>query len=285
MGLPVVRRFLRAGNRVAVFDPHAGRVEEALVAGAEPLDPHVGPATLDVLVTVLPGAAEVASLAGTLTGLRPGALWLDLTSGDPRTTNALASRLRAGAVATVGAAMGGGPAGAATGSLDLFVGGSPTDVDRVRPLLAALSRDGGSVRHVGPQPGAGQLVKLLANLLWFHQSVAVTESLLLARSAGLDVRVVRDALAGSAGDSEFLRRHVDHLLRGDHLADFGLDRVVEELDVLEEMAAGSATPYDVGRAVTRLHHEALARFGPVDGELLAAKLLEERGGGPLHEDP
>ena len=60
--------------------------------------------------------------------------------------------------------------------------------------------------------------------------------------------------------------------------------VWREVTRFSEMAGESATPYDVGRAVTRLHHEALARFGPVDGELLAAKLLEERGGGPLHED-
>jgi 3-hydroxyisobutyrate dehydrogenase len=280
MGLPVARRFLAAGRDVLAVDPDPVRVGLAVAAGARRSTPDAVAGQVDVLVTVLPGADEVPAVTPTLEHLRPGSVWLDLTSADPRTTNAIAGRLDAG---VVGAAMGGGPADAREGSLDLFVGGPEPDVQQVLPLLQDLSGNGGSMRHVGAQPGAGQLVKLLANLLWFNQSLAVTESLLLARAAGLDVRGVREALAGSAGDSEFLRRHVDHLLRGDYLRHFGVDRVVEELDVLAEVAREAGTPYDVGRLVTRLHHETLERFGPVDGELLAARLLEERGGGPLHE--
>jgi 3-hydroxyisobutyrate dehydrogenase-like beta-hydroxyacid dehydrogenase len=279
MGLPVLRRFLAAGQRVLVGDPDPERVTLALAAGAEEFDPTEHPGRLEVLVTVLPGAAEVRTLGPVLASLPAEAVWLDLTSGDPRTTDDLAAGLRAGAV---GAAMGGGPSGAAAGSLDLFVGGSDDDVEQVSPLLTELTRNGGSIRHVGARPGAGQVVKLLANLLWFNQSVAVTESLLLARAAGLDVDVVRAALAGSAGDSVFLQRHVDHLLRGDYLRDFGLDRVVEELETLDGMARDRGTPFDLARLVTTIHQEALQRFGPVDGELLAARLLEERDGTPLH---
>lgn len=282
MGLPVLARVLATGRRALAFDLDPARAGLARAAGAEvraDLAPRV-----DVLVTVLPGAAEVRAAAGTLAALRPGSVWLDLTSGDPRTTDDLAEDLRRDGVGAVGAGMGGGPAGAAAGSLDLFVGGADEDVDRVGPLLRELSANGGSIRRAGPAPGAGQLVKLLANLLWFGQSVAVTEALLLAREAGLEVGAVRAALAGSAGDSAFLQRHADALLRGDHLRDFGLDRCVEELEVLDAMAREGGTPFEVGGRVARLHREALARYGPVDGELLAAALLAERSGRPLHED-
>ncbi|MBB2901731.1 3-hydroxyisobutyrate dehydrogenase-like beta-hydroxyacid dehydrogenase [Kineococcus radiotolerans] len=283
MGLPVLRRFLAAGHRVTASDPDLERAGAARAAGADVGGAREVALGADVLVTVLPGAAEVRDVAEVLAALRPGSVWLDLTSGDPRTTDDLAARLHRAGVGAVGAAMGGGPAGAAAGSLDLFVGGADADVERVLPLLVELSRGGGSIRRAGGSPGAGQLVKLLANLLWFGQSVAVTESLLLARDAGLDVGAVRDALAGSAGDSAFLQRHVDSLLRGDHLRDFGLDRCVEELEVLDGLAAEHGTPFGLAREVTRLHREALARFGPVDGELLAAALLEERSGRPLSE--
>ncbi|ABS04887.1 hypothetical protein [Kineococcus radiotolerans] len=58
---------------------------------------------------------------------------------------------------------------------------------------------------------------------------------------------------------------------------------MEELEVLDGLAAEHGTPFGLAREVTRLHREALARFGPVDGELLAAALLEERSGRPLSE--
>lgn len=283
MGLPVVRRFLAEGFVVAFRDPDPDRAARALAAGAVPL---ADPASVDVLVTVLPGAAEVAQVLPEFVPLvRAGSVWLDLTSGDPRTTDRLAAEFAARDVATVGAAMGGGPANAAAGSVDLFVGGPAEAVARVEPLLSALSREGGSIRRLGDRPGDGQTGKLVANALWFAESVAVTEALLLTRAAGLDVQAVRAALAGSAGDSTFLRRHVGHLLAGDHLTDFGLDRCVEELEVLDEMASAAGTPHDLHRGVLQLHRAALAQFGPVDGELLAAHLLALRAGEPFTHPP
>lgn len=269
MGLPLVRRWTAAGFDVLVHDP-------------APVDVTVHPlaevtSAADVLVTVLPGAAEVAAVVPGL-DLRPGTVWLDLTSGDPRTTGRIAQGFASRGVGTVAAAMGGGPPEAADGTLDLFVGGASADVERVAPLLAAVSR---SVRRLGEAPGAGQTAKLVANLLWFAQSVAVTEALLLGRSAGLDPAVLTQALAGSAGDSAFLQRHAGALLAGDHLTTFGLDRCVEELEVLERMAQDAAVPFDLHRGVLDLHRQALAEFGPVPGELLAAHLLQLRAGKPF----
>lgn len=279
MGLPVVRRLVAAGFPVAVRDPDPARTRLAVSAGAVPL---ADPSAAQVLVTVLPGAAEVARvLPGFVPVLAPGTVWLDLTSGDPRTTDRLAGELAERDVATVTAAMGGGPADAAAGSLDLFVGGPAGQVARVEPLLSVLTSGGGSVRRLGDRAGDGQTGKLLANLLWFAESVAVTEALLLARSTGLDVHAVQEALVGSSGDSTFLRRHVQHLLAGDHLTDFALARCVEELETLAAMADGAGVPFDLHRGVLELHRAALAQFGPVDGELLAAHLLELRSGGPL----
>ena len=82
---------------------------------------------------------------------------------------------------------------------------------------------------VGSRPGDAQIVKLLANLLWFGQVIATTEALLLGSRLGIDLTVLREALGNSAGGSVFLDRHVDLLLAGDYLHDFSLDRCVAEL--------------------------------------------------------
>ena len=126
---------------------------------------------------------------------------------------------------------------------------------------------------VSENPADAHLVKLLANGLWFGQVVAVTEALLLGRAHGLDDERVRALLAASAGGSVFLDRHAPRLLAGDDMTDFGLDRVVEELHTLQALADDAGTPHRLQRLVAEVHRQALTEFGPVGGELLAARLL------------
>jgi 3-hydroxyisobutyrate dehydrogenase len=266
MGRPIASRLRAGGHAVSVFDL-AGPVE-----GFENAQDAVAlAASVDILMTVLPGRRELADAAGIIASLRPSALWLDLTSGDPR----LSDELALAAPASVAAPMGGGPAEAAAGTLTFFVGGSGTDVARALPVLQQLGR----IERAGDRPGDGQTMKLLANLLWFGQAVAVTETMLLGRRLGLQIGRMRDILPRSAGASTFMDGYLDRLLSGDYVENFGLDRVVEELETLTSLADGM--PFELSSLVARLHREALERFGPVQGELLVAKLLEQRGGGSL----
>ncbi|HMH59408.1 MAG TPA: NAD-binding protein, partial [Galbitalea sp.] len=163
------------------------------------------------------------------------------------------------------------------GTLRFYAGGAPTVIDRVRPVLVAL----GTLDHVGDEIEAGYTAKLLANLLWFGQAVAVTEALLLGQALGLSPSVLRDQLAESAGGSVFIDEYLDRLLEGDYLASFGIDRCLEELEILVSLAQGAGVPFELSSTVARLHREALERFGAIDGELLAARLLEERAGRTL----
>lgn len=241
-----------------------------------PGDPVALAGSVDVLVTVLPGGDEVRRLGPVLTALAPRSLWLDLTSGDPRVYRELSKTPE---IDIVGAPMAGGPSAAEQKRLRFHVGGSAAAVERARPLLELL----GTVEVIGPDPGDGQTAKLLANLLWFGQVVAVTEALLLGQSLGLDLRALRTTLAAGAGGSVFIDEYLDSLLDGDYLESFGLDRVVEELDTLASLARQEGVPFELSELVARLHREALERFGAVDGELLAAKLLEERAGRTLHD--
>ena len=132
--------------------------------------------------------------------------------------------------------------------------------------------------HVGEEPGAGQGAKLLGNLLWFGQVVAVTEALLLGQAMGIPASTLRRTLAAGPAGSAFIDEYLDRLLAGDDLTDFSLARCVEELDILAEQAQAADVPFTLSNQVVTLHREALERFGSIDGELLAARLLEERAG-------
>lgn len=279
MGLPVIRALVGAGDDVVAWDPDAVALARAASAGAAVADGVArAAASADVLVTVLPGVGEAAgAMAEALPALRDGSLWLDLTSNDPRAVERIAGLAASRRIDVVGAPMGGGAAAALAGKLHFFVGGTESAVGRARPLLETL----GTVDHVGEPVGAGYTAKLLANLLWFGQVVAVTEALLLGQSLGLSPAILRATLARSAGGSVFIDEYLDSLLDGDYLASFGIDRCVEELDILASLARDAAVPFELSALVGRLHREALERFGAVDGELLAAKLLEERAGRTL----
>jgi 3-hydroxyisobutyrate dehydrogenase len=284
MGLPIAARLVAAGFRVVVFD-QANRRDAATAVGAgwASSAEHLA-SQAEIFVTILPGRAELeATLAGDdglVTTLRPGSLWLDLTSGAPDLTATLANAATERGIEVVAAPMGGGPADAAAGTLSLYVAGAAAAVLRALPVLGALAA-ADRIERVGIRPEDAQTIKLLANLLWFGQAVAATEALLLGTGLGVDIETLRRVLPRSAGASRFLDGHLDLLLAGDNAETFGLARVVEELDSVAALAISTGTPFELSALVTRIHHEALERFGPVDGELLAARLIEQRAGRSL----
>ena len=229
---------------------------------------------VDVVLTVLPGTAELqAVMAEAMARLRPGMAWIDMTSGDPRPARALVRDAIARGVDALDAALGGGVPAARSGTLQLFVGGEPAVVERHRPLLEVLGR----VEHVGG-PGAGRLVKLIVNLLWFGQSLAVGEALLVARRSGLDLGVVSEVLGRSAAASAFVAGDLPGLLAGDYRDSFGLDRCCDQIDVMADLARELGVPFELSVAVHGAYRAALERYGPVDGELRAVALLEELAG-------
>jgi 3-hydroxyisobutyrate dehydrogenase len=275
MGLPVCANLVLAGHGVLVYDLRPELAEVARDKGAVWVaDVRELASQVDVLLTVLPGPGELRD-AMTLAapGLRSGCAWIDLTTATPATVADFRDELGVRGVDCLEATMGSGAGEETAGSLLLFVGGSALAVERHRALLEVL----GTINHVG-QAGAGYVVKLIVNLLWFGQAVASAEAMLLARRAGLDLEVLRDTLVASAASSRFISRDLDAVLDGDYLAGFGLDRCCEELDEIAEIADGLGVPFELSSQVRETYARALERFGAVDGQLLPVAMLEQESG-------
>jgi 3-hydroxyisobutyrate dehydrogenase len=286
MGLPICANLVRAGYGVTAGDRRA-ELEGAVVGCGARWQPAaaVVAADADVLITVLPGPAEVYEVMvgrGVLAALPAAAVWIDMTSSSPAAGRALAAAARVRGLDVLEAPMGGGVQAARDGTLQLFVGGDLTLLDRHRRLLEVLARPD-RILHVGGQ-GAGYLTKLLVNLLWFGQAIATAEALLIARSAGLDIDVVRGALTDSAASTAFIRDDLGALLDGDYLTSFGLDRCCEELASVTALAREHHLPAEFAVLVEATYRRALRRFGPIDGELLAAALLEDEAGRLLRHE-
>ncbi|MFL5864507.1 MAG: NAD(P)-dependent oxidoreductase [Solirubrobacteraceae bacterium] len=275
MGLPICARLSETGRDVVAGDRRPECAPQARAAGARwmPAIPDVAEA-VDVLITVLPGSDELEdAMATAIPALRPGAAWLDMTSADPRLGRELMHRAQCHGATGLEAPVGGGPDAASSGTLQLFVGGSADVLERHRALLEVL----GTVTHVGAH-GAGYLTKLLVNALWFAQAVALGEALVLATRDGVDPRTLVAVVQHSAAANELVRSHGEALLSGDYLASYGLGRCCDQLDAVVHLASEQGLPCELSGTVQRAYRDALARFGPVDGELLPVARLQERGG-------
>ena len=284
MGMPMCAALVRAGYQVIATDKRAEHKAEAAACGAswQPT-PAQAAAAADVLITMLPGPADVQAAMlgahGALQTLAAGTTWIDMTSNSPAAARPAREQAVGQGVEVLEAPVGGGIAAAAEGRLQLFVGGEPDTIERHRALLEVLG-DPGRIVHVGGH-GAGYTAKLLVNLLWFGQAVATAEVLLLGQREGIGPEVLVHALTCSSAASTFVRRDIEAVFDGDYLPSFGLDRICEELEAVTALARGNGMPWELSDQVLQTYRRALARYGPADGELLAVALLEEEAGQTL----
>jgi 3-hydroxyisobutyrate dehydrogenase-like beta-hydroxyacid dehydrogenase len=196
MGAPMATRLLQAGHHVTVWNRTPERatplVERGAVAAASPAEAATG---VDVAITMLatPEAVEQVLFGadGLAPALGPGQVLIDMSTIGPKAFCSLAARLPDG-VAGIDAPVRGSVPQATAGRLDIFVGATAHDFERVRPILEVF----GDVRHVG-EPGSGAAMKLVVNATLGDSIVAFGETLALARSLGLDRGAVLDVLAGS----------------------------------------------------------------------------------------
>lgn len=210
MGFPVARHLLAAGLDVAVHDLDHRTAAMAGELGARVARSAADAATNAAAVTVfVPTDQDVLDVCtgatGALAGTRSGAVVLLCSSLRPETCATVAAQAPTG-VDVLDAALTGGVRGAESGAINLLVGGDAAAIDRVRTLLDPWTA---GVHHLGPL-GSGQVGKTANNLVHWAQICAITEALELARRAGVDVPVLRQALMDGPTDSRTLRE-LEHM--------------------------------------------------------------------------
>jgi 3-hydroxyisobutyrate dehydrogenase-like beta-hydroxyacid dehydrogenase len=202
MGGHIAENILRAGFELTVFDVRAealARLESlgAQVAGS----PEELGAKVDVVVVTVLNDAQVENVLlgphGALGALAPDSGIIIHSTVSPATCRRVAAEAELRSVVVVDAPISGGEGAARSGTLTLMIGGSEAAVSRCEPLLEAVSA---ARFHVG-DIGAGEVAKLVNNLLGIVNRIGVGEGLALARKAGLREDVVIDLLKVSTGNS------------------------------------------------------------------------------------
>jgi 3-hydroxyisobutyrate dehydrogenase len=282
MGGPMCGHLVAAGFDVTAFDLNSealGRlVEVGARAGASVADCARG---ADVLITMLPAPPQVEAVllgeGGGLSALEPGAVSIDMSTSSTAVGARVLAAARERRVEVLDAPVAGQSIGAKAGTLAIYAGGPDEVFERARPLFEAMG-DPERIFHLGPH-GAGYTVKLLLNLLWFIQSVAVGEVLSVGVRAGVSLDRLHGALVGSPANSVFLERDVRMVLDdGDYDDAFPMRLVTKDLGLAVDLARDVGVPVELTALVEQIQRRARALYGDDAGEISAIRLYEDLAG-------
>jgi 3-hydroxyisobutyrate dehydrogenase len=209
MGTPMAANLVKAGFEVVGFDLSAAAVQHAVETGVATAGSAVEAATgADVLVTMLPAGKHVRSVLlgtdgtdGVLSVLAPGATVIDSSTIDLATARELHQLIGDAGFGFLDAPVSGGTNGAQAGTLTYMIGGDSAVLEKVRPVIEAMS---GKIFHLGGG-GNGQAAKLANNLMLGINTVALAEGATLAARMGLDAATFFEMAKASSGDSWALR--------------------------------------------------------------------------------
>jgi 3-hydroxyisobutyrate dehydrogenase-like beta-hydroxyacid dehydrogenase len=209
MGEPMCRNIARKSGRVVIGFDRASeplvRLRSDGVTAAESLKGLA--AECDVIFMALPSGQQVEEVCtvpgGLLATVRPGTLVVDLGTSPVDLTRSLAARFAQANSRYADAPIARTRQAAEDGTLSIMVGTDEQTFAELGPLLATLATD---VTHCGAI-GAGQIVKILNNMVLVETVVALSEAIAIARRAGLDGSILFETLTKGSADSFALRNH------------------------------------------------------------------------------
>jgi 3-hydroxyisobutyrate dehydrogenase-like beta-hydroxyacid dehydrogenase len=288
MGASMASNVQKGGHALVVHDLRAEAAAPHVAAGATwAATPRQVAEASDVVLTSLPGPAEVEAVAlgddGLLAGLGPGKTYVDLSTNSPTVVRRLHATFARRGIAVLDAPVSGGPRGARTRKLAIWVGGDEAVFERVRPVLDAM---GDQVRRVG-EIGAGSVAKLVHNMTTYCVQTALAEVFTLGVKAGVEPIALWEAVRhGASGRQRTFDRLADGFLLGQYdPPSFALRLAHKDVSLAVALGREHRVPMRVANLVLEEMTEALNR-GWADRDSRSPMLLqEERAGVPVRADP
>jgi 3-hydroxyisobutyrate dehydrogenase len=281
MGASMAANLQKAGHDLVVHDIRRAAAERHLAAGAQWADtPKALAALCDVVFTSLPGPPEVEEVAlgdnGLLAGMTDGSTWFDLSTNSPTLVRDLNRRFAEKRLYMLDAPVSGGPKGAASGRLALWVGGDEQMFNRHKPVLDAI---GDQARYIGPI-GAGSVAKLVHNCAGYAIQCCLAEVFTMGVKAGVEPLALWEAVRQGAGGR---RRTFDGLVdqflpnRYDPPA-FALRLAHKDVTLATQLARELKVPMHMANLALDELTEALNRGWGNRDSRVAMLLQEERAG-------
>ncbi|HXA46114.1 MAG TPA: NAD(P)-dependent oxidoreductase [Burkholderiaceae bacterium] len=214
----------------------------------------------DIVISMLEAGPVVAAVAQqALSGLRAGALFIDMSSTKQIEAQQLHAVLAQRGVQFIDAPVSGGVLGAEQGNLAIMAGGSEADFKRAEPVFSIF----GHALLVGPS-GCGQLAKLCNQLIVGGTINIVAEALLLAEAGGADPVAVRNAIRGGFAESRILEMHGQRMLERNFLPGGQVKSQAKDMDNILSAAQLAGLQLPLTEVVAERYHSILASLPHAD---------------------
>jgi len=235
MGASLAGHLLRAGHAVRVHTRTRSKAEPLLEAGATWADsPAEAAEGVDAAFAMVGFPEEVEAVflgeRGFLRAKRAPKIVVDMGTSPPALARRIAEAAAAQGAGALDAPVSGGDVGARNATLSIMVGGAEADFARARPLFEVMGK---IIVHQGPA-GAGQLCKMVNQILVANSMVGACEAMVAAKAAGLDAERVLQSVSGGAAGSWTLQNLVPRMLRGDWNPGFFASHLAKDLRIARE---------------------------------------------------
>ena len=289
MGKGMAANLQKAGHKIIVHDLTRQAASNHLENGAVWADsPKALAAQCDVVFTSLPTPADVRAVGcgenGLIEGFKPGSAWFDLSTNAVDVVRDLAGIFKEKGVAFMDAPVSGGPGGAASGKLAIWIGGDKATFDKYQSVLGDM---GDQARYIG-EIGAGSIAKLVHNASSAAIAVVQAETFTMGIKAGVDPLALFEAVRqGAAGRSRTFDRLSGQFLTGVYdPPDFALRLIHKDVSLACQLAREVSVPMRLTNMALQELTEALNRGWGHRDSRVGALLHQERAGiDPIKVDP
>jgi 3-hydroxyisobutyrate dehydrogenase len=208
MGHGMAGRYLDAGFAVSIWNRSKAKADDLIARGAHwATSPEDAAIDADAVVTMVADDAASREVWLTRDGagatMKAGTIAIECSTVSYQHALDMARELRGRGLIYIDSPVTGLPDAAAAGTLTLLVGAEPADLERAQPFLAPI---GTTIRHFGPV-GSGTVYKLINNLMGAIQIAGLAEGLAIAEQAGLDMKLVLEAVETGVAASPQVIRH------------------------------------------------------------------------------
>ena len=249
MGRPMAGNLIKAGHKLVAYDKCA-KFDELLSLGAERAASNKEVASKsEIIITMLPNSPNVREAilgpGGVIEGIKAGSIVVDMSSIAPSVSQELSAAIKAKKADFLDAPVSGGEPKAIDGTLAIMVGGDKAVFKKVKPILEKM---GSSVVLVG-DTGAGNVTKLANQIIVALNIAAVSEAFVLASKAGVDPKLVFEAINGGLAASTVMNAKLPMILDGNFKPGFRVELHIKDLQNAMDTAHELSVPLPLTASV------------------------------------
>jgi len=280
MGLPIARNLLKAGHELTVYNRTRSKAEALASAGAKLANSLAEACAAEVVMTMLADdpAVEQTTLGdgGILNILASGGVHLSLSTISTALSRRLTLAHTARGQSFIASPVFGRPDAAEAARLVVVAAGPDEAVERVRPLLEAISR---KLFVIGPEPYSANAVKLMGNFLIASMLETLSEAFALARKSGVEPAKILEILNGSIFQSPIYENY-GKIIMGEKFSPpgFALRLGLKDVRLVLAAADEAAVPMPVASVIRDHFVSGVARgWGDLDWAALAKVVAGDAG--------